>query len=119
MWGAISRRLRQFLSFWVNQWITRRRQRKLNKLSVAPVDARLIDLLVNYTFLSIASKMQSTYETCSIPRPSQTKLGDVASAKDSIAQASQKSPRSTTKALNMQAPSGQTAIVLLQKGEAV
>jgi hypothetical protein len=117
MWGAIAVVCGQFLSFWVNQWITVGRQRKLNKLSVAPVEASLIDLLVNYPFLD-SSKDAVDIRNLLDSAIQANNLGDVASAKDSIAQASQKLTALHDAALNMQAPSGPTAIVLLQKGEA-
>ncbi len=37
----------QFLSFWVNNWITVGRQQKLNKLEVSPIESSLVSLLIS------------------------------------------------------------------------
>ncbi len=117
IWGAIAVVCGQFLSFWVNQWITVGRQRKLNKLSVAPVEASLIDLLVKYPFLD-SSKDAVDIRNLLDSATQANRLGDVATAKDSITQASQKLSALVDKASTMDAPKAPFAIILLQKSEA-
>ena len=117
IWGAIVVVCGQFLSFWVNQWITVGRQRKLNKLTVAPVETRLVDLLVRYPFLDSSKDAVDIGDL--IDSAAQANgLGDVASAKDHIAQASQKLDALIAKAPTLPPPPGPAAIVLLRRSEA-
>ena len=106
--------LGQFLSFYVNNWITVGRQNKLNQLYVAPIESSLTNLLINRPDLdsrpeiaAISSLLDSAAQA--------NKLGEVETAKESLKTAKEDLDKFTSNLPQVQPSAGPTVIVMLQK----
>jgi hypothetical protein len=75
--------LGQFLSFYVNNWITVGRQNKLNGLYVAPIESGLTNLLINRPDLESRPEI-ATVSSLLDSAAQANKLGEVEAAKGSL-----------------------------------
>lgn len=114
LYAALAVFLGQFLSFWVNNWLTVGRQNKLNQLYVTPIESKLMNLLLKRPDLDGRPEIAEVGALLDSAAQA-NKLDDVESAKANIKTANDEFDKFASAIPIAQPSTGPPAVVMLQQ----